>query len=257
MARIIAIANQKGGVGKTTTTHNLGVALVRKGKSVLLIDMDPQDGNLTASLGYEDKAYEISIANILYSIINNVKLDNLGILSNKEGVDLIPCNGDMNSLELSGKFKDKKTLKIYVEMVKNQYDFILIDCPPTLGLTTINAFVAADSVIIPTEAAYLPAKGMGSLIKIIQSVQRTVNKNLKIEGILITRVDTRCAFPMQMVDLFHLQYGSSIKIFNDFIPSSIKIVESSAMGVSNFKHNPSGKATLSYINLAEEVLRYV
>lgn len=264
MARIIAIANQKGGVGKTTTTCNLGVALAKREKRVLLIDIDPQDGNLTASLGFDEDSFDITIAHYLHSILAGETADwREGIVKHKEGVDLVPCNETLSQLVLSGAFEAKvehvnetcnTALRDFISKVESDYDYILIDCPPTLGLITVNAFVAADSVLIPTEAAYLPAKGTQSLLNIIGMIKRSANPRLRIEGILITKVDRRCAFPMQMVDLFHQQYGQNIKVFADFIPYSVRFQESSAMGVSNFKHNPSGVATRIYDSVAEEVM---
>lgn len=257
MARIIAIANQKGGVGKTTTTLNLGVALVRQGKRVLLIDLDPQDGNLTASLGYDEDNFDITTAHYLYAVIKGESDTDWkeGIVLHREGVELLPCNKVLAQLELSGELAESNTiLKTYVEHIEGDYDYILIDCPPTLGLITINAFVSADSVLIPTEASYLPAKGTQSLLDIISMIRKTANPKLRIEGILITKVDRRCAFPLQMVDLFHQQYGKYIKVFADFVPYSIKFQESSAMGVSNFHHNPSGIATRIYETVAKEVM---
>lgn len=257
MARIIAIANQKGGVGKTTTTLNLGVALVRQGRRVLLIDTDPQDGNLTASLGYDEDKFELTIAHYMYAVIHeDPEMDwKEGIVTHKEGVDFVPCNKILSQLELSGELSDNNTVvRDYIRHIEDDYDYILIDCPPTLGLITINAFVSADSVLIPTEASYLPAKGTQSLLDIISMIRKTANPKSRIEGILITKVDRRCAFPLQMVELFHQQYGRSIKVFADFVPFSIKFQESSAMGVSNFRHNPSGTATKIYEMVAKEVM---
>ncbi|MCM1236173.1 MAG: ParA family protein [Ruminococcus flavefaciens] len=265
MVRIIAIANQKGGVGKTTTTCNLGVALAKRGKRVLLVDIDPQDGNLTASLGFDEDSFEITIAHYLQLILTDSEVENWseGIVRHKEGVDLVPCNETLSQLVLSGAFEKNiryanetcnTALRDFLSKVEADYDYILIDCPPTLGLITVNAFVAANSVLIPTEAAYLPAKGTQSLLNIIGMIKRSANPRLELEGILITKVDRRCAFPMQMVELFHQQYGSNIKVFADFIPYSVKFQESSAMGVSNFKHNPSGAATRIYDAVAEEVM---
>ncbi len=255
MSRIIAIANQKGGVGKTTTAFNLGVALEKKGKKVLAVDLDPQDGNLTACMGMTSTESR-TITDWLFSIINHQQNDYSVFkpLHHREKLDLIPCDEDFALLNL--EMKENDTLKQFLnELEKHiQYDFILLDCPPTLGITTVNAFVAANSVLIPTLASYLPARGTQSLLGIINQVKSNFNPWLDIEGILITNVDTRCSFPMQMIEIFREQYGSHIKIFSEFVPRTVKIEESSAMGVSNFKHNPTGRATESYIKLAEEVI---
>ena len=256
MSKVIALANQKGGVGKTTTTVNLGVALSKLGNKVLLIDIDPQDGNLTAALGFDDNDYELSIVDVIMNTINNVTndYDNI-ILHHKEGVDLIPCDSGMTDFELSNTFEDLTLFKkIMTEvMLSCNYNYILIDCPPTLLYSTINVFACADSVIIPTEAAYLPAKGTQSLLDKIMNVKNNLNPSLTIDGIILTKVDIRCAFPMQMIDLFRSQYGDNMHIYNDFIPMSTRVQESSAMGVSNLKHNPSGNASIAYMNIAEEL----
>lgn len=259
MARIIAIANQKGGVGKTTTTINLGAALARMGKRVLLIDTDSQDGNLTSASGMDEDAVEVTIAHYLAAVLSGDPVDDWkeDIITHKEKFDLIPCNKTLSQFELSGLFDDRNDLlKEFVKKIEDNYDYILIDCPPTLGQITINGFVASDYVLIPTEAAYLAAKGTQSLLDIIAKIKHTANRKLQIMGILLTKVDSRCSFPMQMIDLFHQTYGKNIKVFDFFVPFSVKFPESNAMGVSNLKHNPSGKGTAMYDRLAKEVVAH-
>ena len=194
MCKIIAIANQKGGVGKTTTTSNLGIGLAKQGKRVLLIDADAQ-GSLTASLGFkEPDKLEITLANVLANIINDEEMDtDYGILKHEEGIDLMPGNIELSGLEVSlvNVMSREVVLRSYVEMVKDRYDYILIDCMPSLGMITINAFACADSILIPVQAAYLPVKGLEQLIKTIGKVKRQINPKLEIEGILLTMVDSR------------------------------------------------------------------
>ena len=185
MCKIIAIANQKGGVGKTTTTSNLGIGLAKQGKRVLLIDADAQ-GSLTASLGFkEPDKLEITLANVLANIINDEEMDtDYGILKHEEGIDLMPGNIELSGLEVSlmNVMSREVVLSSYVEMVKDRYDYILIDCMPSLGMITINAFACADSILIPVQAAYLPVKGLEQLIKTIGKVKRQINPKLEIEG---------------------------------------------------------------------------
>lgn len=257
MCKIIAIANQKGGVGKTTTTSNLGIGLAKQGKRVLLIDADAQ-GSLTASLGFkEPDKLEITLANVLANIINDEKMDtDYGILKHEEGIDLMPGNIELSGLEVSlmNVMSREVVLSSYVEMVKDRYDYILIDCMPSLGMITINAFACADSILIPVQAAYLPVKGLEQLIKTIGKVKRQINPKLEIEGILLTMVDSRTNYARDISAMLVENYGSKVRIFENSIPISVRAAEISAEGVSIFQHDPKGKVAGAYQSLTEEVL---
>ena len=257
MCRVIAIANQKGGVGKTTTTSNLGIGLARQGKKVLLIDADAQ-GSLTASLGIrEPDRLEITLATIMGNIINDeeIRLD-YGILSHDEGVDFIPGNIELSGLETSliNVMSRETVLRTYIELQRDNYDYILIDCMPSLGMITINVFTCADSILIPVQAAYLPIKGLEQLIKTIGKVKRQINQKLEIEGILLTMVDNRTNYAKDISNLLIENYGSKVHIFENSIPMSVRAAEISAEGVSIYKHDPNGKVASAYKSLTKEVL---
>ena len=257
MCRVIAIANQKGGVGKTTTTSNLGIGLARQGKKVLLIDADAQ-GSLTASLGIrEPDRLEITLATIMGNIINDeeIRLD-YGILSHDEGVDFIPGNIELSGLETSliNVMSRETVLRTYIELQRDNYDYILIDCMPSLGMITINVFTCADSILIPVQAAYLPIKGLEQLIKTIGKVKRQINQKLEIEGILLTMVDNRTNYAKDISNLLIENYGGKVHIFENSIPMSVRAAEISAEGVSIYKHDPNGKVASAYKSLTKEVL---
>ena len=257
MCRVIAIANQKGGVGKTTTTSNLGIGLARQGKKVLLIDADAQ-GSLTASLGIrEPDRLEITLATIMENIINDEEIvSDYGILSHDEGVDFIPGNIELSGLETSliNVMSRETVLRTYIELQRDNYDYILIDCMPSLGMITINVFTCADSILIPVQAAYLPIKGLEQLIKTIGKVKRQINQKLEIEGILLTMVDNRTNYAKDISNLLIENYGSKVHIFENSIPMSVRAAEISAEGVSIYKHDPNGKVASAYKSLTKEVL---
>ena len=257
MCKVIAIANQKGGVGKTTTISNLGIGLAKQGKRVLLIDADAQ-GSLTASLGFtEPDKLEKTLATVMANIINDEDMeDNYGILKHEEGIDLMPGNIELSGLEVSlvNVMSREVVMHSYIEKVKDRYDYILIDCMPSLGMITINAFASADSILIPVQAAYLPVKGLEQLIKTIGKVKRQINPKLFIEGILLTMVDSRTNYAKDISALLIENYGSKVRIFENSIPISVRAAEISAEGVSIYQHDPKGKVASAYQSLTEEVL---
>lgn len=264
MGKVIAIANQKGGVGKTTTTSNLGIGLARKGKKVALIDCDPQ-GSLTASFGYQPEQIEDTLKNIFENVINEYGVETMdAVIKHYENVSkgeevcihLIPANIELAGLEVTlvNVTCRELVLKEYIELIKDEYDYIIIDCAPSLGMLTINALSCADMVLIPVQAAFLPVKGLEQLLKTISNIRRKLNPKLEIAGILLTMVDKRTNYTRQIQELLEETYGQHINIFENSIPTSVRAAETSAEGVSIYKHAPNGKVAQAYENFTEEVL---
>lgn len=249
---------KNGGVAKTTTVVNLGNSLARKGKRVLLIDLDPQ-GDLTASLGYKNPDnIEFTIKDLLEKQIQEYPIDKTeGILRSKEDVPFIPANIELEALErtMVKYMSNEKVLRNYVNQIRENYDYILIDCRPSLGLLTINALAAADSVIIPVQAQYLPLKGMTQLMQTIDKTRVQINPRLKIEGILLTIVDMKTTLAKATIEALKSNYGSRINIYKTIIPMGVKAAESTMEGKSVYAYDKKSKPAVAYEELAKEVLR--
>lgn len=256
--QIIAIANQKGSVGKTTTCANLGIGLAQAGKKVLLIDGDPQ-GSLTISLGNpQPDKLPFTLSDAMGKILMDQPIrPGEGILHHAEGVDLMPADIQLSGMEVSlvNAMSRETVLRQYLDTLKGQYSHILIDCQPSLGMLTVNALAAANRIIIPVQAEYLPAKGLEQLLSTVNKVKRQINPKLQIDGILLTMVDNRTNFAKEIAALLRDTYGSKIKIFGTEIPHSVRAKEISAEGKSIFAHDPGGKVAEGYRNLTKEVLK--
>ena len=241
MSKVIILANQKGGVTKTTTAVNLGIGLARQGKKVMVIDADPQ-GNLSDSLGYkEPDSLPVSLATILTKVMLEEPYEpDEGILHHSEGIDLMPGNIELSAIDVSlvNTMSRETVLRSYVNSIKDKYQFVLIDTMPSLGMLTINALAAADSVIIPVQSHYLPAKGMTQLLQTISRVRRQINPKLTIDGVLLTMVDKRTNFAKDISFVLRRDYGDKLRVFKTEIPLSIKAAETSAEGKSIYAHDP-------------------
>ena len=255
---VTAVVNQKGGTGKTTTCENLGIGLAMEGKKVLLVDTDPQ-ASLTISLGYPmPDRISPTLSDLMKKIVSDQPIESgEGILHHPEGVDLVPANIELAGMEVSlvNVMSRERVLKQYLDSVKKEYDFILLDCMPSLGMLTINALAAADNVSIPVQAQYLPAKGLEQLLQTVNKVKRQINPKLRIEGILLTMVDSRTNYAKDISALIRENYGGKLKVYQTDIPRSVRAEEISAEGKSIFRHDPKGKVAEAYRVLTKEVLQ--
>ena len=281
-ATTIAVINQKGGTGKTTTCENLGIGLAMEGKKVLLVDTDPQ-GSLTIvasllwlivciacrfifvrhadiaiSMGWQQPdELPTTISTLMQKAMNDQCIPpGEGILHHAEGVDLIPANIELAGLEVAlvNTMSREKVMKQVLESAKREYDYILIDCTPSLGMLTVNALAAADSALIPMQAQYLSAKGLEQLLQTVQKVRRQINPKLKIEGILLTMTDSRTIYGQQVSNLIRQAYGKHLKVFDQTIPRSVRAAEASTTGKSIFQYDPKGKVAEAYHSIAKGVL---
>lgn len=255
---VIAVVNQKGGTAKTTTVENLGIGLAREGYRVLLIDADPQ-ASLTISLGYpRPDDLSLTLSDLLNSTIseNSISLKDV-ILHQNEGIDFIPSNISLAGLEVSlvNTMNRERILMQLLEQFRSSYDYILLDCMPSLGMLTVNALAAADTALIPVQANYLSAKGLEQLLQTINKVKRQINPKLTIEGILLTMVDGRTNYAKEISGMIRATYGKKIRVFTTEIPRSTRAAEISAEGKSIFTYDPRGKVADAYRTLTKEVLQ--
>ena len=250
MGKIISVSNQKGGVGKTTTALSLSAALGVLEKKVLLIDMDPQS-NATSGLGVDSNEATLSSYDL---IIGNAKASNIVIQTSSPNLDLIPAKIDLVGLEIEivNESSREYLLKKALEKIKEKYDFIIIDCPPSLGLITLNALTCSNSVIIPIQCEYFALEGLGKLLNTIKGVQKVHNPNLSLEGILLTMFDSRLRLSNQVKQDVKKHFGNIV--FNTIIPRNVSLGEAPSHGESILMYNATSKGSKSYLKFAQEIV---
>lgn len=251
MSRIIAVANQKGGVGKTTTTVNLAACLAKMGKKVLLVDIDPQ-GNSTSGLGIDKRRVEKTVYDCL---VNEEKMENAAIPTQYENLDICPSNLDLSGaeIELISVMGRENRLKQSIEGVKDKYDFILIDTPPSLGLITINTLTAANSVIIPIQCEFYALEGVSQLVETIKRIKKALNPSLFVEGIVMTMYDARTNLAVEVVDEVKRFFPN--KVYRTIIPRNIRVSEAPGFGRPVIYYDETSKGAQAYTELAEEIVR--
>ena len=259
MARVICVCNQKGGVGKTVTTVNLGAGLAKEDKRVLLIDLDPQ-ASLTISMGFQEPdELKETVVSIISRVVNEEAIsEGYAILNCREGLDLLPSNIELSGIEssIANVMSRETILRDYVDRIRGRYDYVILDCMPSLSILRINALACADSVLVPVQASYLPVKGLQQLIKTIYRVRKKLNRELRFEGILFTMVDRRTLNAREIIDEVTKAYGDVIPVLSVEIPMSIRAAETSQVGKDIYDYDPKGKAADAYRALTEEVLKH-
>lgn len=252
MAKIIAIANQKGGVGKTTTAVNLSSCLAFKGKKVAIIDIDPQ-GNTTSGLGIDKKTIDKSIYDVL---INDEKIENAFIKTVVDNLLICPSNIQLvgAEVELVSVISRETRMKAALEGIKNKYDYILIDCPPSLGLLTLNALTASDTILVPIQCEYYALEGLSQLMNTVKLVQRHLNPSLDVEGVVLTMFDARTNLSMQVVDDVKKYFKN--KVYRTLIPRNVRLSEAPSFGLPIILYDPKSKGAECYLELAQEVIDY-
>lgn len=249
MAKVISVTNQKGGVGKTTTSINLSAALVLQKKRILLLDMDPQ-GNASVGLGVDTKELDSTI----YDVLLNESTAKEAIVSTESGVDVMTANGDLAGaqVELLNEIGRELRLKKALVAVQDEYDYIFIDCPPALNVLTINALVASDSVMIPMQCEYFALEGLSALISTVRAIRETLNPNLKIEGLLRTMFDKRNGLSGEVSKQLQNHFGD--KVYDTVIPRNVRLAEAPSYGEAAISYAPTSKGAKAYMSLAKEVL---
>ncbi|MBQ4583744.1 MAG: ParA family protein [Bacilli bacterium] len=256
MAKVISLVNQKGGVGKTTTSINLAAALGKEGKKTLLVDLDPQR-NATTGLGFSNGDYKHDVYEVMTGrceiteAIVKTKFTNLSILPstiNLAGVDVEFVKNMLDNTE----FKQNEQLKLAIDQIRSKFDYVIIDCQPALGMATMNALVASDSVIIPVQCEFFALEGITQLLNSIIMVQTSLNPNLRIEGVLLTMLDGRTNIGLEVIEEVRKYFKD--KVFNTLIPRLVRLVEAPSHGKPINEYDPTSRATLAYANLAKEVI---
>ena len=251
MGKIIVIANQKGGVGKTTTAVNLSACLGKAGKKTLIVDVDPQ-GNATSGLGVDPKTLNLSVYD---SLINDTPFKDIIIKTDYENLWIAPSNINLAGaeLELVAKTEREFILKKKLYEIKDFYDFIIIDCPPSLGLITLNSFTATDSILIPIQCEYYALEGLSQLTNTIKMIKRSLNPDIKIEGVLLTMFDARTNLSIQVAD--EVKRFFKDKVFASVIPRNVRLSEAPSFGQPVIEYDKYSKGAESYLSLAEEVIK--
>ncbi len=250
MSKMIAVGNQKGGVGKTTTTVNLGAALATLGKKVLIIDSDSQ-GNATSGLGVERSALDASLYEVL---IDQIPIQDVIVETSQDNLWIVPSNIQLAAaeLELVNIENRESRLKEAVATIRKNYDYILIDCPPSLGQLSINAFTASDTILIPVQAEYYALEGLTQLLNTIRLVQKTYNRNFRIEGVLITMLDARTNLGFEVMDEVRKYFHE--KVYRTVIPRNIRLSEAPSYGQSVIEYDSRSRGAEMYVELAKEVI---
>jgi len=251
MAKVVSITNQKGGVGKTTTSINLAACLVKRGQRILLIDMDPQ-GNATVGCGLH---LEVGSVTTIYDLLLNETTTSEAIIKSDSGIDLITANGDLAGaqIELLNEIGRELRLKQALASAQKDYDYIFIDCPPALNVLTINALVASDSVLIPMQCEYFALEGLSALISTVRKIRETLNPQLKIEGLLRTMFDGRNSLSNEVSSQLQTHFGD--KVYKTVIPRNIRLAEAPSYGEPVIKYDPSSRGAKAYLALADEILK--
>ncbi|GEL07569.1 ParA family protein [Salisediminibacterium halotolerans] len=252
MGKVMAIANQKGGVGKTTTAVNLGAGLAKEGNTVLMIDIDPQ-GNTTSGVGIDKGEVNECIYNVL---VEDQKPQNVIIASKMENLFVLPSTIQLAGaeIELVPTISREVRLKNAVDQIRDQYDYIIIDCPPSLGLLTLNSLTASDSVLIPVQCEYYAMEGLSQLLNTVRLVQKHLNHNLEIEGVLLTMLDARTNLGLQVIEEVKKYFQE--KVFHTIIPRNVRLGEAPSYGESIISYDPKSKGAEVYVELAKEVISH-
>jgi len=250
MVKVISVTNQKGGVGKTTTSINLSAALVKRGKRILLLDMDPQ-GNASVGLGVDTEDLDSTI----YDVLLSEATARDAIVKTESGVDVMTANGDLAGaqVELLNEIGRELRLKKALAPIMDDYDYIFIDCPPALNVLTINALVASNSVMIPMQCEYFALEGLSALISTVRAIRETLNPTLKIEGLLRTMFDKRNSLSGEVSRQLETHFGS--KVYETVVPRNVRLAEAPSYGEPAISYSPKSKGARAYLLLADEMLK--